>query len=306
MAFFWLSQFLYAQQSRCFSGDCIDGYGCLHFDNGEKYFGNFREGDFNGYGIFLWNSEHKYVGYWRKGKMHGKGSMIRQGQLFKGFWIENRLEKIEVDSFRMEAIQLEAAQRELKKMLESRPELKFNTPALELLEQWLILKFAGEDIGQAIYWQDSAHAGFQIPEKVNAVHAYPTTKNKAMLWIKEGLPPEQMWACLIFELINICNGPAFQEIERAAIKWQITKEEYVRRFTKLEFETAHKTRQFYLEVWQPMMQSQQLQCHAQYWFYYIPDKFEDWWAEFRDHSRYPFYPYEMFYERTIKKGIKSY
>ena len=305
MAFFWLCQSLWGQQS-CVSGDCIDGYGCLQLDSGEKYYGNFREGDFNGYGILLWNSAHKYIGYWRNGKMHGKGTMISQGQLIKGLWIDNKLEQIEADSFSMEAFQLEAAQKELEKMLDSRPELRHYTQAMDLLKQWLILKFAGADIGQAIHWQDSAHGGFQIPEKVNAVHAYPTAQNKAMIWIREGLPAEQMWACLIFELINICNGPAFQEIETAALKWQINKAEYVRRFTQLEFETAHKTRQFYLEVWQPMMRSQQLDSDAQYWFYYIPDRFEDWWTGFQDRSQYPFYPYEQFYERTIKKGIRSY
>ena len=51
--------------------DCQGG---VTFPNGDKYFGEFKEGIRHGQGTITWVNGDKYVGEFKDGKVHGQGT----------------------------------------------------------------------------------------------------------------------------------------------------------------------------------------------------------------------------------------
>ena len=54
----------------------FQGEGILIFSNGEKYFGEFSEGMIHGYGEIYYNSGKVYFGEWQNGQYHGAGILL--------------------------------------------------------------------------------------------------------------------------------------------------------------------------------------------------------------------------------------
>lgn len=58
---------------------------------GEKYEGEFFEGDYHGKGMFLWVNGNRYTGEFKNDKLHGKGTYIwANGDKFVGNYINNQ------------------------------------------------------------------------------------------------------------------------------------------------------------------------------------------------------------------------
>jgi hypothetical protein len=69
-------------KGKCISGDCNNGKGVKEFDNGDKYEGDFKNGELNGKGTYTWKpgefaksgERNKYVGEFKNNKISGKGT----------------------------------------------------------------------------------------------------------------------------------------------------------------------------------------------------------------------------------------
>jgi len=73
--FLMISATTFAQQhGSCISGDCFNGIGTYHWQNGEKYAGSFRNGQMHGNGEYSWPNGHRYDGEWQSGRQHGTGT----------------------------------------------------------------------------------------------------------------------------------------------------------------------------------------------------------------------------------------
>jgi hypothetical protein len=63
------------------------------FSNGEKYVGEFKDGEYDGKGIHTSPNGSEYVGEWKDVKMHGQGTQTLKDEdagvfaKFKGEWI---------------------------------------------------------------------------------------------------------------------------------------------------------------------------------------------------------------------------
>ena len=85
----------------CVSGDCENGYGTYIYSNGEKYTGNFKEGDRHGYGTYDWSIGDAYQGYWKFGLQDGYGKytfadgIVREGQFKEGEFIGENNDKFD-------------------------------------------------------------------------------------------------------------------------------------------------------------------------------------------------------------------
>ena len=85
----------------CVSGDCENGYGTYIYSNGEKYTGNFKEGDRHGYGTYDWSIGDGYQGYWKFGLQDGYGKytfadgIVREGQFKEGEFIGENNDKFD-------------------------------------------------------------------------------------------------------------------------------------------------------------------------------------------------------------------
>lgn len=72
-----------------------NGLGILVYTNGNYYFGEFQDDNFQGYGtIYLKNGEN-YAGQWANGKMHGLGIVKSNTQNNAGIWKEGKMTSIE-------------------------------------------------------------------------------------------------------------------------------------------------------------------------------------------------------------------
>ncbi len=79
---FMITPSLYAE---CINGDCIDGYGTFSYPNGDKYVGNWKNGDKEGQGTLTLANGINYVGGWKNGKRSGQGvSTIPNGNKYVG------------------------------------------------------------------------------------------------------------------------------------------------------------------------------------------------------------------------------
>lgn len=60
--------------AECKSGDCQNGTGTFHYEDGGNYEGSFKEGYRSGEGTYIWASGSKYQGSWERGNQNGKGT----------------------------------------------------------------------------------------------------------------------------------------------------------------------------------------------------------------------------------------
>ena len=69
----------------CVSGDCQNGSGSMIFPTGEKYVGDFKEGNFHGKGNLVFPEGERYEGDFIENNFHGKGLLILQdGEKYRG------------------------------------------------------------------------------------------------------------------------------------------------------------------------------------------------------------------------------
>lgn len=300
----WIGQ---TQSGDCLVGDCKEGYGHFSWATGEEYLGNFKGGLREGYGIFYWKDRRKFVGTWQRGKMHGEGLLFHpNGRLQRGIWHSNSLVKLLRPPYQLSAQHLAHGKKQLQQLLLDRPAMRQLVQLEDPIAQWVVLQLAGANIKTPIYWQDSSSRNFPIPSGVNAVHAYPTAKTEARVWVRQSDQAEQQWAGLVYELHNIQNGPEFEKIEEDARNFRCTEEEYIMRYARLEYKAAQATAQFYKELWKPFCRSQGRSTIPQHWFYYLPPTFEGWAATFTDKKSYPWHPYEGYYQKIIKTALERY
>ena len=67
------------------------GRGVILYNNGDKYYGNFKNGKKDGIGVFFFKNGSKYFGYWDKNKMNGYGIYhYITGTIYEGYFKANK------------------------------------------------------------------------------------------------------------------------------------------------------------------------------------------------------------------------
>ena len=65
--------------------------GGVNWADGNKYFGEWRDDNFNGQGIYTWSNGDKYVGEWRDNLLHGHGTFLwPNGNQYEGEWRDDK------------------------------------------------------------------------------------------------------------------------------------------------------------------------------------------------------------------------
>ena len=62
-------------------------FGTASFDNGNRYVGEFKNGEYNGQGTFTTANGDKFVGEWMNGHIEGRGTeFLANGDTYVGKW----------------------------------------------------------------------------------------------------------------------------------------------------------------------------------------------------------------------------
>jgi len=71
----------------CVQGNCVNGQGTYAFSNGNKYAGEWRDGELDGKGTYTFANGDKYVGEYKNSKRHGQGTFTyANGDKWVGEW----------------------------------------------------------------------------------------------------------------------------------------------------------------------------------------------------------------------------
>ena len=71
----------------CVEGDCRNGFGTYTWFYGDKYIGEFKDGNRTGQGTYTWADGNKYVGAFKDGKIEGQGTFtFASGTIEAGIW----------------------------------------------------------------------------------------------------------------------------------------------------------------------------------------------------------------------------
>jgi hypothetical protein len=79
--------------AQCYSGDCENGTGTYHFENGDEYSGQFLNNKTTGIGYYRWAEGSQYYGEMLNGILHGLGLYAAAGaeKWTYGNWQNNEL-----------------------------------------------------------------------------------------------------------------------------------------------------------------------------------------------------------------------
>ena len=106
--------------------------------------------------------------------------------------------------------------------------------------QWAIRKFAGEDLGEEVFW----NAAEQVP-RFNGCNHPPTDNEPGWINVRETddqgldvgkkLSFDKAWCVAVFELYNIASAKDFDQLDRQASSREISKEQFAGKATEIEF-----------------------------------------------------------------------
>jgi tetratricopeptide (TPR) repeat protein/protein involved in polysaccharide export with SLBB domain len=161
-------------------------------------------------------------------------------------------------------------ERQLRQMLKDRKAMEKHGKLAEPLYQWAIRKCAGEDLGEAVFW----NAGNPTPH-VDGDNQRPMDEEPGWIRVREehGDGPElgrrsfeDVWCTAVFELYNIANSDDFQRLDRRALRGEVSRVQYVTETIRIESRAAEKTRSFYIHVFLPWAKQHKIATNPISWY----------------------------------------
>ncbi len=165
---------------------------------------------------------------------------------------------------------LKHGKEQLRQMLKDRPAMAKYGQEADLLYQWTVRKFAGEDLRRRIFWSPQ-----EPPAGATAAsNASPTGPGSIRVTgnVCEGpdkgntRPFEELWVDTVFELYNVSSAAAFEQLQAQAISGELSKAEYVERTIKHELLAADKTRGFFIGTFLPWAAEHSISTRPALWF----------------------------------------
>ena len=132
---------------------------------------------------------------------------------------------------------LEHGRRQVAQMLKDRPAMGQYGKRAEWLYQWAARKFAGEDLHDEIFWNDTeplfdADNHSPTPQETGYIRVRPTYREGPDRGKKRSF--EELWVNAVFELYNITGVKDFRHADDEAADGTLSKEQYVTKYIKIE------------------------------------------------------------------------
>ncbi len=161
-------------------------------------------------------------------------------------------------------------QRQLRNMLSDRKAMAEHGKLAEPLYQWATRKFAGEDLGEAVFWNaatPSVHFGGD--------NQRPTDEEPGWIRVREEHGNgqevgkrsfEELWFTAVFELYNVASAKDFDRLARRARSGEVSRVQYVTETIRIESQAAEKTRSFYIHVFLPWAKQHKIATNPLLWY----------------------------------------
>ena len=183
---------------------------------------------------------------------------------------------------KLSANALQFGERQVRQMLADRPVMVQYGDKAAALYQWAARKFAGEDLGNKIFWKGSDPV--RVWNAESGPTAQPTdvarlsvqlsqcrfirVRRKYNNGTEEGKdrPFEEVWRDAVFELYNNSSARDFDGSSPVkAVGGELSRHEYARAMLEVEGSAADKTRAFYIHVFLPWANKHHLSTRPEQW-----------------------------------------
>jgi hypothetical protein len=191
------------------------------------------------------------------------------------------------------------------RMVKDRPHMADSVYESDAIYQFCVRGFAGAATGEPIVWDST------IPEdkECHAEHLRPCEGKRGFIRVRNDygagalrgspLSCQEMWACVVFELENIRSWRADDELYRLALAGGLTREEWIRECSKLEYGALRRTAADWKLVWAPLARTRHLRTTASFWGLNVPPTYEAWITAYTDPSSYPWNPFGRYYDDQV-------
>jgi tetratricopeptide (TPR) repeat protein len=183
---------------------------------------------------------------------------------------------------KLSADALKFGEQQLRQMLSDRPAMTQYGNKANSLYQWAARKFAGEDLGNKIFWRSfdprpiwNAGSG-PLDQSIDAANLSVQSSQSRYICVRrtyksgphvgEDLSLEEVWGDAIFELYNNVSAKDFDRVDAEAVFGKLSRHDYAKERIEVEGIAAEKLRAFYIHVFLPLAAENHLATHPEYWY----------------------------------------
>lgn len=197
------------------------------------------------------------------------------------------------------------------RMVKDRPEMGRLVFKTDAIWQFCARGFGGGAIGETVLWDSTLpeEKGYECDNsgpingrkgfiRIRKIHDWAETRGQP-------LSCEELWSCAVFELEDLRNHAAFYALYKLALKGQLTREDWVRENSKLEYGAYRRTAEHYRALWCPLARARQLSQTPELWGADCPPTYEAWIIQYTDPNGYPWDSFARYYDQQIVPYLRS-
>ena len=211
----------------------------------------------------------------------------------------------------LSAADLAFGEEQMAKMVKDRPEFTHYVSKDDPIWQFCVRAFAGEAIGEHILWNNGLPEGDPYSSDNFGPYegrlGYIQIRNNYASGENRGQPLtcEELWSCAVFEIENIRNHKAFMALYYRALDGKLSREEWIRGCSRLEYEALRRTRKHFTKLWAPLFRTRPITVTSTCWGANIPETYEAWISYYRDPRSYPWDVFGEYYDSRVVPYVRS-
>jgi hypothetical protein len=210
----------------------------------------------------------------------------------------------------LSAEDLAFGEQQVARMVSDRREMRRHVQPSDPIWRYCARAFAGEAAGQRVFWDSAPPL-----DGYDADHRWPFGKDPGRIRVRERAAAgaargnerscEELWASAVYELENMRSGPAYEQLYRSALRGELTREQWVRENTVLEYLALHRSRRVFESDWRLPSKARGIPSTPSLWGAEVPDTYEAWISEYRDPSGYPWNVWGRYYDEDLEPYARA-
>jgi hypothetical protein len=132
--------------------------------------------------------------------------------------------------------------RQISQLLDDRPAMKGILDSEHFVYKWVVQQFSAGDSKKRVYWEDREPVGGREAENQPTLDYAPPF---IRITRSDKISGRDKWLMLVFELHNLKNAKAFEELEKRAVSGEIDRDKFSNECLELEFKAMVQTQIFF-------------------------------------------------------------